>query len=278
MNLDQIPILTTVFNNHEELKKFIGQCEDYKLKNIIVINSASTKPETIKFLNNLKYQVIHLEENLGPRYPIYSQKIAKLLPDQFIISDPDITFNPLLPKNFLKILLEVALNYKSPKVGFALDIYNPEINNSLTITPESKQVNLIDWEQQFWQKEVGITSDHNPIYEALIDTTFHLFTRKYFDPNNELKALRIAGHYTCIHTPWLKTNSMATTSNSLYSSTNPNTAISQNLYISYLKIQIENLNYEIQELNTELQNTYNSKSWHLTKPLRKLTKIFRQSK
>lgn len=163
-------------------------------------------------------------------------------------------------------------------MGFALDIYSPEINNSLTIIPETKQVNLIEWEQQFWQKEVGKTSDHNPIYEALIDTTFHLFTRKYFDPRNELKALRIAGDYTSTHAPWLNTNTRDTSSNSLYSSTNPNTSISQNLFISYLKIQIQNLNYEIQELNSELQNTYNSKSWRLTKPLRELTKLFRQSK
>lgn len=104
MNLNQIPLLTTAFNNHEELKKFISQCEDYKLKNIIVINSASTESETIRFLNNLKYQVINLEENLGPRYPIHSQKLAKLLPDQFIISDPDIIFNQLLPRNFLNTL------------------------------------------------------------------------------------------------------------------------------------------------------------------------------
>ena len=43
--------------------------------------------------------------------------------------------------------------------------------------------------------------------------------------------------------------------------------------INNLKAEINNLKVEINELNSDLEKIYNSRSWKITKPLRKLRNI-----
>jgi hypothetical protein len=44
------------------------------------------------------------------------------LPDKFIITDPDLEFNKNTPSNFIDIMISISDQYKSEKVGFALDL------------------------------------------------------------------------------------------------------------------------------------------------------------
>lgn len=287
MNKQDIPVVTTVYNNYLYLDNFIAQCQEHGLNNLIVINSNSTSPATLTYLadNKSKFQLITLEDNLGPRYVIHSNRMATLLPSKFILSDPDIELNPVMPKNFLGIFNEVSENYKVAKVGLALSLFEDKINQNLEIAFKDYSTTLKQWESQFWQIKLGKTLDANPIYQASVDTTFCFFNRDYFDPNNEIKGVRIGGDYTCTHLPWLKNNpihldsdeadSYIFSSMQSTSSRNSPEILNQNLYIAYLKIQIENLNIQVQDLASRLQSTYNSKSWLITKPLRKFLSLFR---
>lgn len=283
MKNQDITVVTTVYNNHLYLDNFITQCQKYDLNNLVVINSNSTNPSTLKYLQEYKskFRLITLEDNLGPRYAIHSNRMASLLPSKFILSDPDIELNPMMPKNFLVVLNEVSENYKVAKVGLALSLFEDKINQDLEIAVKDHSTTLKQWESQFWQIELGKTSDANPIYQAPVDTTFCFFNREYFDPNNEIKGVRIGGNYTCTHLPWLKNNPIETdfieSDSYIFSSMQSTSSkiLNQNLYIAYLKIQIENLNIQVQDLNSRLQSTYNSKSWLITKPLRKLLSLFR---
>jgi hypothetical protein len=149
---------------------------------------------------------------------------------------------------------------------------------------ESKTVNLIEFEKQYWKNQIGNTSDGSPLFDAFIDTTFSLINLDFFNIENELTGIRIGENYTATHLPWLKSSASKANQESLFSSLSIKNngfedqaakIVEQNLYISYLKIQIENLNFTIQNQASELDRLYSSKSWKLTKPFRSLLKLLK---
>jgi hypothetical protein len=131
------------------------------------------------------------------------------LPQYYFVSDPDILLNTELPKNFINIMIEISELYKTGKVGVALDISN-EIDESITFrrkiigTNQFKTYNVVEWESQYWEKQINQQKFNMPIFEAEVDTTFCLINQRYFSYEHNLTALRVGGNFTSIHLPWLK--------------------------------------------------------------------------
>jgi hypothetical protein len=137
-----------------------------------------------------------MKQNYG--HKVYMRdEIVKLGGDKYIITDPDLLFNPKLPQNFIDILSTLSDQYQVGKVGFALDITN-NINHTIIATDIKKSV--VDWESQYWKNKL----DHPEyeIYNADIDTTFVLINTKYYKPGS-YSGIRVAGDFTCIHRPWV---------------------------------------------------------------------------
>ena len=144
-----IPVLIISFNNHRYVENTIKQLENLsptKMSNIIIMDNNSSDINTINFINKTSYKVIRNTENKGPwieRYP----DLYESLPNQFIVTDPDLEFNSNLPKNFIEIMSDLSNKFGCHKIGFALDIsdfdqmYNSIYYNNLSI---------YDWEKQFW--------------------------------------------------------------------------------------------------------------------------------
>jgi len=63
-----------------------------------------------------------------------------------------------------------------------------------------------EWEEQFWKTPLSRTRSGDRIYRADIDTTFAVYNKRYFDPADCLKAVRIADRHTCRHLPWYRDN------------------------------------------------------------------------
>jgi hypothetical protein len=94
-----------------------------------------------------------------------------------------------MPLDYQDVLLDVAIKYNINKVGLALRI------DDLPKHYIYKDVVLRDQEGQWINKIEGLLD----AYLCEIDTTFALIRN-----NNEqqYKAIRLAGNFTCRHMPW----------------------------------------------------------------------------
>jgi FkbM family methyltransferase len=194
-----VPIIIVCYNNYKYVENTILQIlkinKEY-YKTILILNNSSNCPETINFLNNIDVKVINNENN-GPWITRdVNSHIYNILPDKFILTDPDLEFNKNLPNNFIEILSELSDKYKTQKLGFALDIsdydkmYQSLYNGS----------NIYNWEIQFWENKIH--NSNYELYDANIDTTFCLINKNFEGHMN----MRIAGNFTAKHLPWYKDN------------------------------------------------------------------------
>ena len=102
-----IPIIIICYNNYKyvdnTIKQIININSDYE-KDIIILNNCSSCPKTIEYLSKSKHKIINNFLNVAPQITDKINKhIYDILPDKFILTDPDLQFNSNLPKNFIEI-------------------------------------------------------------------------------------------------------------------------------------------------------------------------------
>ena len=144
-----IPIVIISYNNHKYINNTIKQLENINpniLKNIIIMDNNSSDINTINFLTTTRYKVIRNAVNKGPWVEHYVD-FYNSLPNKFFITDPDLQFNKNLPKNFNEILLNLSDKFNTYKIGFALDVTD---FNQMYNTIYYNNLNISDWEKQFW--------------------------------------------------------------------------------------------------------------------------------
>jgi len=165
---------------------------------IIIIDNKSTCIRTFKYLIELKnkYKIIDNEHNYGHNAWFL---LLDSLPRRFIVTDPDLLFNKNMPANFIDILLELNEKYKTSRIGFALDISEPELMFPYSFEDYGYDgiTTICDSQKVYWEKK--IPDDKYELYEAEIDTTFFMF-----DKENQYTgiSIRIAGLFTMKHLPW----------------------------------------------------------------------------
>jgi glycosyltransferase involved in cell wall biosynthesis len=205
---DDTPIIIPVFNTPTHLKSMIDQLEDRGWTNIIICDNNSTYPPMIDLLDQLsdKYHVVLWGENKGPRYYTENKDICSRMPKYFIVTDPDILFNPKMPSRSIAKMKRILDMYEVSKVGLAIDIHSPEERDRMF---DPQQVDL--WEKVFWTRKVDRYVERDELYAAAIDTTFSLYNRDKFlseidDVPGKMtcntSALRVAGRFTCQHMGW----------------------------------------------------------------------------
>lgn len=219
-----IPIIVICYNNWKYIDNTINQIrhlnKDY-LNNIIILNNSSTCENTKKYLRNCKYTVIYHPNN-GPRINKNNNNhLYKVLPERYIVTDPDLEYNNNLPKNFIEQLVKISDLMCSGRTGFALKI---DDFNKMHKEIYFKDKNIFNWESKFWKNKVP-NIDYE-LYEASIDTTFCLITKKY----PFTKSIRVAGNFTAKHLPWYIDNNILTNHEDIinvYSNTNNISTISR---------------------------------------------------
>ena len=207
---NKFPVLICSFERPYYLKLMVRQLNKYKIKPIILDNNSKSE-ELIYYLNknkNKKFFLIKFHTNYGQEI-IYKNFIFKYLSDVFAYSDPDILLNKKLYPKFLYLMKNITEKYQIQKVGFAIDIFDKKNINNLKFRyayrSKKGQIKirykfLIDAELNHWKNKI---SSNPEIYKADVDTTFAVYNKKYME-KSRVKALRIAGNYTCIHLPWMK--------------------------------------------------------------------------
>lgn len=243
-----IPIVIICYNNfryvENTLKQIASINNDY-YTNIIILNNMSTCSDTIAYLNKVDVRVINNVANFGPWItPTINRQIYDLLPDKYIITDPDLKLNPNIPSNFIEILASLSDKYKTSKIGFALDITDHDM--FYPTTEYMANLSIRDWELRFWQNKIEDEGEYE-IYKADIDTTFCLMNKMNIESEIDLQ-IRVAGDFTAKHIPWYIENEVYNVYDNYMSNTNT-THIST---ISRIVLPYINANYMEIHKNREL--------------------------
>lgn len=190
-----IPAIIIGYNQLTFIKNMVKQIEKYTSDIIIIDNNSSYLPLLEWYEKEYKYTLLRQPQNFG--HKVYERdSIQKLAGDVYILTDPDLLFNPDLPDNFIQELIEVSDYFQSKKVGFALLIDSDEIREDVCF----RQFTIKQWESQFWVNQLNYSlKPELKLFSADIDTTFCLINKKF-----QNFPIRIAGRYTCVHIPWLK--------------------------------------------------------------------------
>jgi len=200
-----IPIVIICYNNDKYVENTITQLlaiNDELIDWIYILNNNSTDTTTISYLQKTKVKVINNDTNNGPWIqPDTNIDIYNMLPDKFILTDPDLHFNEKMPKNFIEILSKLSDKYNTEKIGFALSITNTD---TMYDNIFCNNRTIFEHENHFWQKKID-NEENYELYNAAIDTTFCLVNKKYI---NNGKHIRIAGNFTALHIPWYKLNNV----------------------------------------------------------------------
>lgn len=291
------PLIVPVFNNPTYLLNFLNQIENFPEFKIEIFDNASTYPQMIEVLKDLfnfeRVQVNRLNQNFGPHYVLRTPEVYGFLPDIFCLSDPDVEFSKTLPTNFLEEMIEISHKFAVGKVGFAIEIPKEEEFLEPYIKMDGALQKMSDWEKKFWVNQVGVTSTNDPIYLNTLDTQFAVYNKKYFNPNERYRAIRIGGDYTSKHLGFYKNSIVPLDEKEYYKKLsrfayyignfdeegNPYTKLPVHEYYLLLESK-ESLERELKRvvaerdfLNQEIQQVYGSNSWKLIKILRQIRRL-----
>lgn len=181
------------YNQITFIKQMVKQLEKYT-KDIVIIDNKSFFKPLLDFYNEAyPYTLLRMKKNYGHR--VWEQFLfKKLVNTRFFLTDPDLKFNPKLPASFLQDFYKIQEELQAKRVGLALDIFAPDINETITY----RGVPVKKWESGFWKDKIfSKLMPHLEIYRGEVDTTFCLIDRTLSS-----NPVRVAGDYTCKHIPW----------------------------------------------------------------------------
>lgn len=211
-----IPIVIICYNNYRYVENTLSQIlrinKEY-YKNIIILNNASTCEDTIEYLKKLGSDgVVSIINNIGNFGPWIAadnnSHIYNVLPNKFVLTDPDLKLNDNIPSNFVDILATLSDKYKTTKIGLALDI--TEHHMFYQTAEYMANLSIYDWEKRFWIDRIE-DADY-VLYKADIDTTFCLINKDNVAAAAATASasanataylqIRVAGNFTAKHIPW----------------------------------------------------------------------------
>ena len=281
---NSIPIYIPTFNNPTYLLNFIKQLEKNDAKNLVVIDNNSTYPPMKECLSIIeqKYKVVRLDQNFGPHYILRNKQFYQSLPELFCLSDPDLEFSTSLPVDFINELKIISEVHKVGKVGLALEFSSEDVMHS-ELFLDGQKVGAIEYEQQFWTNNIGKNQTGDDLYRTTLDTTFALYNKTFFDPEDRYTAIRVAGKFTAKHLGSLSNSIVPKSESSYYKSLTrysyfggkldsegqPCFEISVLEYtkmveqIQSLEAHVIDLDSKIQDQNIFIQNIFRSKRWKL---------------
>ena len=116
----ETPIIIPVFNLVTYAKFMVEQLESIGLSNFIVCDNNSTYPPMIEYLDSIgeTHRVVRFEENLGPRVFAERSEFLNILPEYFIVTDPDLIFNEALPEKFISKMKRILDIYEVIKCNY----------------------------------------------------------------------------------------------------------------------------------------------------------------
>lgn len=188
--IQDIPVIINNFNRLECLQQQLAWLEQAGMRNIYIIDNASTYSPLLAFYRQTHHTVFLLNQNIGFMALWKTILFQRFRNDYYIYTDPDII--PVEECPFDAVALFYSLLQKYPqvgKVGFGLKIDDLPDHYPLKAKVQA-------WESKFWTEKV-----EENVYAAPIDTTFALY-RPGSAGGSELMSLRTGGLYLARHLSW----------------------------------------------------------------------------
>lgn len=160
----------------------------------IFVDNASSYPPLLEYYEACPFEVIRCAENLGHRVVwVDPAMFESRTDDLYIVTDPDLDLSHV-PTDLL-VRLEAGLRAHDhvSKAGLSIEIQGIPLD-----FPKHDQV--LEWETPFWNNPIG-----DRWYDAPIDTTFAMYSRKKGWPGGFMGAVRAARPYTVRHLPFYLT-------------------------------------------------------------------------
>lgn len=202
----EIPVLIVCFNNHLYVENTIRQLKKFNL-NLHIMDNASTNPKTIEYLKNATVPVFWNKTNQGPWVNIYCNvPVYEQMPQKFILTDPDLEFNPNLPMNFVDIMIDLSIEYETHKLGLALDISDFDKMYQSSSYSDGRNIYNTEIGGWLWRVDIGESASKYEMYFTGTDTTFHLIDKIGY--HSTVRSIRIAGDFMARHIPWYRENSV----------------------------------------------------------------------
>jgi len=197
--MSAIPVYVVAFNNVTHVRHMVTCLLACGIaKDVRVVDNASTCPKLQEFLDGIaasrsEVTVQRMVRNYGHTV---CQTAVTDKPPVYVVTDPDLHFNPSMPSNVLDVLLDVAEKLNANRVGLALDISEPRKFRASRHCPGRRSV--AQFEAIYWGNPIPNAAGLE-LYDAAIDTTFALYRN-----GGEGRHIRVAGGFTCQHLPWYR--------------------------------------------------------------------------
>jgi hypothetical protein len=198
-NYKSIPIIINNFNRLGYLEELIASLEQRGYTNIFILDNCSTYPPLVAFYRSTPHTIIRLARNTGYMALWKTDVFKKFRRGYYVYTDADVVPVEDCPPDFLLHLLNLLKKYPQvEKIGLGLKI--DDLPDQYALKQE-----VIDWELQFWKKEV-----EKGVFDAPVDTTFALY-KPYAKGNAEqCPAFRTGGKYLARHLPWYENSARPT--------------------------------------------------------------------
>jgi len=206
---DNIPVIVLSHNNPTYLHAMVRFLRCYSGANITVYDTASSLPLHLELLDALERVVTvrRMPTNDGPQSFWSAPNLARL-PRFFALTDADLRPHPDLAPNFLAYLAALSQAFPGRKAGFALDL---TIRDQFLQGTYAGGSSIAQWGEQFWGSRLSTPSGGppDPLYDALIDTTFAVYDKHANVPDSagkiawRLNGMRVGGTFAGTQVPWL---------------------------------------------------------------------------
>lgn len=189
-------MIPVILFNHNRLSTTIKLVKDLHIlgyKSIYILDLGSTyQPLLDWYIENDGKSISVIYHSNGGHKAFWTDGIIDRFKEHpwVVISDTDIELNKSTPKGFIENMVTIGEQYKVDKVGLAIRIDNLPVNDY------TESVHKI--EDRYWTRPLPYPN--RKIYDAITDTTFCVVRTN--TPYLWGPAIRVAGRFTCIHTPW----------------------------------------------------------------------------
>jgi len=227
-----IPVFVNSFCQLSYLRDTINWFLRAGFRNITVMDNASTSSDLLEYFDSDEFKsnarLYQIGKNVGPRKSIQIAQSFLGPNSSFIFTDPDLWLPDMPDPDMLLRMFYLGQKYRCLKVGFALDISQPELFRNLTT---KNGVGIVAWEERFWKKNKEIEPN---VFKSPIDTTFFLHVpgpgegkqlSEYGLAQHMIPSLRMAGSgFLAKHRPWYIDDGQSNEERNLYHSTATNVA------------------------------------------------------
>jgi hypothetical protein len=188
------PIFIIAKDRRSYLQALINRLFSDGLRNLIVIDTGSTYPPMVHYLNLLRkvfrVRVVEAKPKGPPHRVLWDNDLITATgcrAKRFVLTDCDVVPDAMCPPDWLERLDALLSKHNVIKVGLGLRIDN---------LPDhyKKKSQVLEWEAKWFQKVI-----EPGVYSADVDTTLALYKP---DEHAMAPALRTAEPYVAQHLPW----------------------------------------------------------------------------